>query len=277
MTISTQEQVLVKKFRDWIKSQPQFVSPRTDDLFILRFLRFRKFNFDESCRVFEKYLKVRNVHPYCYKNLNIRDTSLYDLMKRGYIFPLFERDDRGRTVIFGRCAMFNQKFGHLPTDLFRSIIITFEILLDNEDNQKNGFVYIFDQEGVCLSEVTYLGIRELKRLAQSGEKALPVKHKQVHWINLPHLIRTILIFISGFMTQKLQNRLSFPRDLNELHKRIPVDILPKEYGGSVPWRVMADKWIKTVEENREKLMALDSMTLDENRKKEKRSKKNKIY
>lgn len=79
------------------------------------------------------------------------------------------------------------------------------------------------------------------------------------------------------MTQKLQNRLSFPRDLNELHKRIPVDILPKEYGGSVPWRVMADKWIKTVEENREKLMALDSMTLDENRKKEKRSKKNKIY
>ena len=79
------------------------------------------------------------------------------------------------------------------------------------------------------------------------------------------------------MTQKLQNRLSFPRDLNELHKRIPVKILPKEYGGSVPWRVMADKWIKTVEENREKLLALDSMTLDENRKKEKRSKKNKIY
>lgn len=79
------------------------------------------------------------------------------------------------------------------------------------------------------------------------------------------------------MTQKLQDRLSFPRDLNELHKRIPVHILPKEYGGTVPWRIMADKWIKTVEENREKLLALDKMTLDDSRKKEKRSKGYKIY
>lgn len=65
--------------------------------------------------------------------------------------------------------MFNQKHGHKPTDLFRAIMMTFEVLLDDEQNQRNGFVYVFDDDQVCLSDVTYVGIREMKKLLQSGE------------------------------------------------------------------------------------------------------------
>lgn len=85
------------------------------------------------------------------------------------MFPLLERDAFGRTVVFGRCAMFNQKYGHKPTDLYRVIMMTIEVLLDDEQNQRNGLVYIWDQDQVCLSDVTYLGIREIKKLLQSGE------------------------------------------------------------------------------------------------------------
>ena len=72
-------------------------------------------------------------------------------------------------MIFCRGAMFNQIYGHRPSDLFRSIMMTFETLLDDADNQKNGFVYVFDQEHVCLTQVTYLGVYELQKLARSGE------------------------------------------------------------------------------------------------------------
>lgn len=143
-----------------------------DDEFLLRFIRHRRNNFDEACKIFERYLKVRDAYPYCYKNLDICDESVYDLMTRGYMFPLLERDQHGRTVIFGRCAIFTKKCGHRPTDLFRAIAMTLETLLDNEDNQRNGFVYIFDQNGVSLSEVTYLGVLEMRKLAQSGEVSI---------------------------------------------------------------------------------------------------------
>lgn len=129
--------------------------------------------------MFEKYIKVRQSYPHCYQNLDIKDASLHDLLKRGYLFPLLERDDKGRTVIFGRCAMFNQKYGHKPTDLFRAIMMTFEVLLDDEQNQRNGFVYVFDDDQVCLSDVTYVGIREMKKLLQSGEVIRLTDHHNI--------------------------------------------------------------------------------------------------
>lgn len=146
----------------------------SDKKFVLRFLRARNYNVDEAREVFKKYLKVREIFPQYYKNLIVKDPGVYDLMSRGYMFPLYERDQLGRTVIFGRGAMFKQKYGHRPTDLFRSIIMTLETLLDDEENQKNGFVYIFDQEGVCLSDVTYLGVFELQKMARSGEVSITI-------------------------------------------------------------------------------------------------------
>lgn len=109
------------------------------------------------------------------------------------------------------------------------------------------------------------------------QKALPVKHKEVHWLNLPPLIMTCFYFISSFVTEKLRKRLFLHKNIESLQDAIPKNILPKEYGGSVPWRYvhvvagfsmispcwfcrdMASKWIATLEANREKLLALDRM------------------
>lgn len=102
----------------------------------------------------------------------------------------------------------------------------------------------------------------------SIQQSVPIKHKQVYWINLPHIMRTILVFLSGFLSEKLQSRLDFPRTIAELQQRIqPKSILPKEYGGTVSWRVMSKKWITILEEHRERLLALDKMKFDESRKK----------
>lgn len=119
--------------------------------------------------MFEKYLKIKATHPHCYRNLDIKEPTVFDLMSKGYLFPLEEKDPEGRVVLFGRSAMFSQKSGHKPSDLFRSIIMSYETLLEDPEVQKKGFVYIFDQEGVQLSEVTYLGLWEMQRLLKSGE------------------------------------------------------------------------------------------------------------
>lgn len=97
------------------------------------------------------------------------------------------------------------------------------------------------------------------------QKALPVKHKAVHWLNLPPLIMTCFYFISSFLSEKLRKRLFIHKNLSSLQESIPVDILPKEYGGHIPWKQMSDSWIDTLASNRTKLLKLDLMKWDESK------------
>ena len=96
-----------------------------------------------------------------------------------------------------------------------------------------------------------------------GQKALPVKHKEVHWLNLPPIIMTCFYFISSFLTEKLRKRLYLHKNLDSLHDAIPAEILPKEYGGRVPWQEMSHSWITKLGANRERLILLDKMRWSE--------------
>lgn len=100
------------------------------------------------------YIKARRDHPNCYGNLDIENEAILGLISRGYIFPFSKKDQHGRTVIMFRNEAFSYyKYGNYGTDLFRSIVMTFEYLLLDEVNQKKGFVYVVDFKNSCLSEV----------------------------------------------------------------------------------------------------------------------------
>ena len=59
----------------WVQTQPQLKNCRQDRNFILRFLRTNKYNIDKSCRMLERYLKMRTDHPKWFQNLDIEVTS----------------------------------------------------------------------------------------------------------------------------------------------------------------------------------------------------------
>lgn len=140
-----------------------------DEKFLLRFLRFKKFNLSEAIKAYAQYTRSRDRYPFCYKHLDVDEHLIHDLFVRGYVFPLFEKDNQGRTIVFVRNGAFGQRFGHRATDLYRSLVMTLETLLLDEDNQKKGLVYIVDFEGQSLADVAYVGILEAQKLARSGE------------------------------------------------------------------------------------------------------------
>ena len=53
----------LRELRDWLKAQPHISGCRTDNNFLLRFLRMRKFESAESIKVLDKYLKMRSQNP----------------------------------------------------------------------------------------------------------------------------------------------------------------------------------------------------------------------
>jgi hypothetical protein len=65
----------------------------------------------------------------------------------GYMFVLPERDAHGRRVIFSKGAVFDSS-RFTTSDMVRAHIMTFETLLNDEENQIKGFTYVLDEKAV---------------------------------------------------------------------------------------------------------------------------------
>ncbi|KAK8758507.1 hypothetical protein V5799_003860 [Amblyomma americanum] len=99
-----------------------------------------------------------------------------------------------------------------------------------------------------------------------------MRHKNIHWVNVPRYISAIYELALSMFSRKLQSRMFAHFEVSSLHEHIAAEILPLEFGGSIPIKEMAAAWIKTLEDNRDLLMSHDLMGVDESKrpKKEKR-------
>ena len=64
----------------------------------------------------------------------VQDQALSDLVDRGYIYVLPDRDRHGRRVIFSQAAAFDPS-KYSTSDMMRAHVMTFETLLSDEENQ----------------------------------------------------------------------------------------------------------------------------------------------
>lgn len=95
---SAREQSL-EQFRDWIKKNQDIASVRTDDSFLLRFLRAKKFSVPMAEQMLLKYLNLRHTFPAMIKKLDFLEPKVASLINNGYIFASPIRDSKGRRVI----------------------------------------------------------------------------------------------------------------------------------------------------------------------------------
>ncbi|KAM7300986.1 clavesin-2, partial [Ixodes scapularis] len=122
------------------------------DKFLLRFLRSRKYCMSSAQETFDRYLTVRTQHPTFFK----------------YFFPLFEKDSEGRTVVLGVAGALDPRI-HKTIDIYRAFSMSFEALLEDEDNQKNGVTYILDESGFRISHLAHVNLRDVQKVMINGE------------------------------------------------------------------------------------------------------------
>lgn len=96
---SIREQAL-QQMRDWLKKNCDVENVRTDDTFLLRFLRTKKFSVPMAQQQLLKYLNMRRVLKDYATNLDFLSPGVASLINNGFIFPSPVRDKNGRRVIF---------------------------------------------------------------------------------------------------------------------------------------------------------------------------------
>merc|ERR1711997_999092 len=218
----------------------------------------KKFEVADTIKVLDKYLKIRTQNPNWFTQLDIQEPKLNKLISDGYIFVLPQRDSKGRRVVYSKASAMDASI-FTASDVMRAHLMTFEALLEDEDVQVNGVTYVFDERDVNWSHISVWTPSEVSKAFSCCERALPLRHREIHFVNLPWTMSLVFQFAKSLLTQKLRERFTTHANFDKLADHVPASILPEEAGGRVPMAVMIDQWKAVLEERREAILSLDQV------------------
>ncbi|GCC34226.1 hypothetical protein chiPu_0012699 [Chiloscyllium punctatum] len=89
----------IQRVRDLIITRPDIGFLRTDDAFILRFLRARKFNHFEAFKLLAQYFQYRQQNLDMFKNFKPDDPGIKRALRDGFPGVLSQPDHCGRKIL----------------------------------------------------------------------------------------------------------------------------------------------------------------------------------
>lgn len=146
--------------------------------------------------------------------------------------------------------------------MMRAHVMTFETLLNDEENQVRGFTYVFDEKSVSWSHLSIWTPSEVSKAFSCCERALPMRHRDINFLNLPWTMCLIFQFAKSLLSEKIRNRFKTHSSLDSLQRSVDKSILPAEYGGTKSIKECISSWKTELEQNRNSLLELDQLKID---------------
>ncbi|XP_045500863.1 clavesin-2-like [Colias croceus] len=230
---------------------------RTDDAFLLRFLRAKNFIVPRAHKLLVRYCTFREEYPHLHQ-----DVDLWGLMKVGDVFGccILDRPDIGRLSIL--------KFGmwdpseYPVDDLVRTGLVLAEIGLRQPKMQVLGGTVIVDLVGLSLRQVSALTPTLAYQIVSIMGGAAPTRMNSCHIINYNWLLNTFFYIFKKFIPQHAWDRIHFHgSDLKSLQKHIDPECLPTQYGGTCRNYVNCTKWLKKIKKYRDEQFDRDMKQL----------------
>ncbi|KAK6631975.1 hypothetical protein RUM44_007005 [Polyplax serrata] len=157
------------------------------------------------------------------------------MLNEDIVNVLADRDHKGRRILINKAGKAWDPKKATPDDVFKMFYLIHQGALLEPATQVNGVVVILDFDGLGMAQVLALNPTFSLRLLNFIQDAMPLRLKEVHVVNQPWLFNMVWKIFKPLVKEKLSKRLHFHGSkYEELHKFIPKDYLPADYGGSLP-------------------------------------------
>lgn len=252
------------QLREWIDKDLTIKRCRRDPVFLLRFLRFKKFNVQAAYLVLKQYLTGLQIYTKWLINMSVDEKPLLDLLSRGMMIPLSERDELGRQVIVYRFGVIDPDV-HTAKDIYRLQTLTYHVLFEDEETQIAGYSFLVDFSGFTLRHVSLFSLLDFKNLANGVKQISAVRICKADILNMSRLLQPFYEVCMAMMLPKLRRRMQLFNSADEFinsHNIERRDIYPKEYGGKKEAKVLAAEFIKKMKSRRELIATVNDMYIE---------------
>jgi hypothetical protein len=144
---------IISDFRDMIYARGECTPHRTDDAFLLRFLRARHFIIERAHRLLVNYYDFREVNPQYCQNIDL--TTLKKIGADQVILVPPYRDGNGRRMMQYRIGSWDPE-KHSLDEMFQATIATVEMALIEPRAQILGGICLFDLAGLSMQQAWYM-------------------------------------------------------------------------------------------------------------------------
>lgn len=221
----------LETLRTWILEQPH-LKARTEDQFLLAFLRFCKYNLEAT--------KERLIYYYTYKSSTavemfkgrpMVDDAMLVICRSGILATLPNPvGPGGPRIHFTRMGKIDTSI-HTVINIFRFHSMRSEIEINTDDNWNiSGVLEIIDFSKIPFSIIRQFEPSLFKKMAAYLEYGIPTNLVGTHIVNASREAQLMLGLVRLCMKQK--ELLYIHSNLESLQKAIGKEYLPTEYGGS---------------------------------------------
>ncbi|GFX92762.1 alpha-tocopherol transfer protein-like [Trichonephila clavipes] len=221
----------LRLLKEMLREQNEF-TPRTDDDYLMRFLRCRKFDSKKAFKMIREHYKFRKMNPGVY----ISPSSIEQVLRACIFDFLPHRDHKGRAIYVIRFNRWNPD--KVPfTDFVAAGNLVAENVLDNPVTQINGYIGLWDYAGFTFKQFRmFCNPKNTLMLANLMQDRFPGRFKIAYCVNCLPMVSTVWSILKQLMKEKFKNRVTILSSLEELYQYVDRSVLPKEYGGllSIP-------------------------------------------
>ncbi|NXP36419.1 CLVS2 protein, partial [Leiothrix lutea] len=198
----------IQEVRDMVITRPDIGFLRTDDAFILRFLRARKFQHFEAFRLLAQYFEYRQQNLDMFKSFKATDPGIKQALKDGFPGGLANLDHYGRKILVLFAANWDQS-RYTLVDILRAILLSLEAMIEDPELQVNGFVLIIDWSNFTFKQASKLTPSMLRLAIEGLQDSFPARFGGIHFVNQPWYIHALYTVIRPFLKEKTRKRTFF--------------------------------------------------------------------
>ncbi|KAJ6645817.1 Alpha-tocopherol transfer protein-like [Pseudolycoriella hygida] len=268
----------IEYLRKWLQMQ-QHIVPRTDDQFLVSFLRGCKYSYEKSKEKLDMYFTVRSAIPEFFYDRDPSYTNLKEAISRGVTLPLPipEKYNSSRVMLIRHGVYDPQKLG--IEDVMKVAYMINDILIMEDDFAiVCGQTILIDLRGLTLSHVGQCTPSIIKKMTHSIQEAYPVRQKGIHFVNPSSIFDAVFKIFYNFMSSKIKKRIFVHDSFESLYKHINKEILPTEYGGNAgSVQSIADEWQRKLMEKRDWFIDDGKYKTDESKRLVKSSKNEELF
>lgn len=218
-----------------LPGEEELVFRRTDNRFLLRFLRSRKFDVERALHVYVNYHKYRHKHREWLKDgVSPDDPALRHIMESGVfaVLPTPLKDgSRGVCLYPSRWDVATMD----PLQCCRVFFHVIDKLMEDEEAQVHGVSILDNIENSTLQKLYQFMRSEVWKLGIELQDAFPARFKGLHFINQPWYVSLIMSVVKPLLKQKHRDRFhTHGTDVASFYEYVDPENLFADFGGFLP-------------------------------------------